>query len=293
MEAIQARARQSVYWPKIDDTIKAHCQSCETCQQRAPSQPKQPLIPTPPPEYPCQHVVADLFEIEKHIYLSFACRLTGWLEIGSMKNSARSIDIIKVLREWFHRLGIPEEISLDGGPNLDSKELLQFLKQWGVRRRLSSAYYPQSNGRAEAAVKTSKRIIMENVGDDDKIARALLAYRNTPLKGSDTSPAQLMLGRNIREFVPAPPSGYRVSNRWSHFLRQREKSMIKTNENLIKQTENRLSLGELPIGCEVRCQNTRTNEWDRMGMVVENCGFRQYKIRMHGSGRIVLRSHIH
>ena len=120
VEAIQARARQSVYWPKIDDAIKAHCRSCESCQRHAPSQPKQPIIPTPPPEYPCQQVVADLFQIEKYIYLSFACRLTGWLEIGSMRGSARSIDIINVLREWFHRLGIPEEISLDGGPNLDS-----------------------------------------------------------------------------------------------------------------------------------------------------------------------------
>ena len=112
-------------------------------------------------------------------------------------------------------------MSLDGGPNLDSREFLEFMKQWGIKRRLSSAYYPQSNGRAEVAVKTAKRIIMEHVGDNDKIARALLAYRNTPLKGCDASPAQLMLGRSIRDFVPAPPSGYRVSNKWSHYLRQR------------------------------------------------------------------------
>ena len=229
-ESIQSRARQSVYWPGIDDMIKLHCQSCEVCQKHAPSQPKQPIIPTPPPEYPCQQVVADLYEFEGCHYLSFADRLTGWLEIATLKTSTRSIDIIQVIREWFHRLGIPEQISLDGGPNLDSREFMQFLKQWGVTRRLSSAYYPQSNGRAEAAVKTAKRIIMEHTGNRDKIARALLAYRNTPLKGCDASPAQLMLGRNIRDFVPAPPSGYRVSNKWAHFLRQREISMLNKQE---------------------------------------------------------------
>ena len=134
--SIQSRARQSVYWPGIDDMIKLHCQSCEVCQKHAPSQPKQPIIPTPPPEYPCQQVVADLYEFEGCHYLSFADRLTGWLEIATLKTSTRSIDIIQVIREWFHRLGIPEQISLDGGPNLDSREFMQLLKQWGVTRRL-------------------------------------------------------------------------------------------------------------------------------------------------------------
>ena len=184
-------------------------------------------------------------------------------------------------------------MSLDGGPNLDSREFLDFMKKWGIDRRLSSAYYPQSNGRAEAAVKTAKRITREHLGDNDKIARALLAYRNTPLKGCEASPAQLMLGRNIRDFVPAPSSGYRVSSKWAHFLRQREVAILKNNAKVVQQTEHRLSLGDLTVGTEVRCQNTRNNEWDRVGTIVECCGFRQYQVRMHGSGRIALRNRIH
>ena len=41
---------------------------------------------------------------------------------------------------------ITEEISLDGGPNLSSKEIKDWLENWGVTIRPSSAYYPQSNG---------------------------------------------------------------------------------------------------------------------------------------------------
>ena len=160
--------------------------------------------------------------------MAFACRLTGWLEIASLKSSTKSSDVIKVLREWFHRLGIPEETSLDGEPNLDPREFLDFMKKWGIVRRLSSAYYPQSNGRAEVVVKTAKRIPREHIGGNDKIARALLAYRSTPLKGYEASPARLMLGRNIQHFVTAPSSGYRVSSiKWAHFLRQREVAILK------------------------------------------------------------------
>ena len=107
---------------------------------------------TPTPEYPFQKVVADLFHIGRHQYLAYACRLTGWLEIACLKFSDTTTDIIEVFGEIFHGFGVPEEVSLDGGPNVNSKECLDFLHRWDVHRRLSFAYYPQSNGWAEAAV---------------------------------------------------------------------------------------------------------------------------------------------
>ena len=63
----------------------------------------------------------------------------------------------------------------------------EWLKKWGVKIRQSSAYYPQSNGRAEAGVKSLKRLLMSNTGTNgtintDAVAHALLQYRNTPLR---------------------------------------------------------------------------------------------------------------
>ena len=146
---------------------------------------------------------------------------------------------------------------------------------------MSSAYFPQSNGRAEAAVKTAKRIITSNTGikgsmDTDKIARALLQYRNTPIMGTNTSPAMLMLGRNLRDFVPSPPCGYRVSDKWAHFLRKREESITKNCDHYTSTTSHRLSLNEFSIGTEVLCQNTKPNELDKGGIVIDQ--YRQYKV---------------
>ena len=137
-------------------------------------------------------------------------------------------------REFFHRFGVPEELAMDGGPNISSTEITAFLKQWGTRWQQSSAYYPKSNGCAEAAVKTMKCVICGNTGrqgniNNDNIAAALLQYRNTPPKGINKSPAQLLLGRKLRDTIPQPSSGYKVSPQWEYSLRQREKVMAESN----------------------------------------------------------------
>ena len=297
-ESILARTRNSVYWPGITNDIITSCESCPECQKMAPSQPKEPLVMTKPPEYPFQQAVADLFSKNSTSYLAYACRLTAWLEVAHFPSSVPSREVIKVLREFFHRFGIPEEISLDGGPNLDSLECLEFLKSWGVARRLSSAYYAQSNGRAEVAVKTAKRILTGNTGprgslNTDAASKALMQYRNTPIKGTDTSPAQLLLGRSIRDSVPQPPSAYKVSAKWQQMLRQREKSMSKSADTSHQETSSRRTLDVLTVGTEVLIQNAESKRWDRSGMVVEVCPFRQYKVKVHGSGRYTIRNRIH
>ena len=81
--------------------------------------------------------------------------------------------------------------------------------------RLSSAHYHQSNGRAEVGVKSMKRLLRGNTGrkgaiDTDKVAQALLQYRNTPLRGINKSPAELALGRSLRDTVPLPRQRYKI-----------------------------------------------------------------------------------
>ena len=60
-------------------------------------------------------------------------------------------------------VGVPEEIASGGGPPYNPMEYDAFLIMWDVRKRKSSAYFPQSNGRAEATVKTAKRILQDNI----------------------------------------------------------------------------------------------------------------------------------
>ena len=121
---------------------------------------------------------------------------------GTTKAGAQGLTA--ALREIFATFGVPEEISSDGGPEFSSAATADFLTRWEGRHRMSSAYLPQSNGRAEVAVKKAMRMLMDNVGptgslNNDGLLRALLQSRNTPDPDCNISTAQVVLGRPIRD----------------------------------------------------------------------------------------------
>ena len=118
-----------------------------------------------------------------------------------------------------------------------------FFRKWGVSTRVSSAHYPQSKGRAEAAVKTAKRVLRGNTGADgslnnDKPSLALLQYLNTPLRDIDRSPAQLAMGRQLRDGVPAVTCRLKVDRFWGQTLRERERQMGRHIERVLQERAN-------------------------------------------------------
>ena len=58
------------------------------------------------------------------------------------------------------------------------------------------------NSRAEAAVKTAKRLIIKAQETNTDPFLALLEWRNTPSEQLGRSPAQLLLGRRTRTRLP-------------------------------------------------------------------------------------------
>ncbi|XP_064100950.1 uncharacterized protein K02A2.6-like [Macrobrachium nipponense] len=182
--------------------------------------------------------------------------------------------------------GAPEEISLDGGTNLVSIEMASFLQKWGVRMRISSAHYPQSNGRAEAAVRTAKRTIQDNTRSDgsldtDSFARAILQYRNTPLKDIDKSPAQLAMGRQLRDSVPMIKSYHKITEQWADIMIDREEKMGRHLRNVnFRHDSSAKRLRPLQTGTTVAVQNVVSKAWDRIARVIEMKGDSQYVIKL-------------
>ena len=130
-------------------------------------------------------MAAYYFELKKYSYLVYVDCYSGWNRTAHFPpGKSTSAELIKVLRREFGDMGVPEELSCDGGKNLTSVEVREWLKGWGVRLRISSAHYPQSNRRAECAVKAAKQLVANNTMasgalDTDKFLHANLAYRNS------------------------------------------------------------------------------------------------------------------
>lgn len=83
----------------------------------------------------------------------------------------------------------------------------KFATKWGFNHVTSSPWYPQSNGKAEATVKSMKKIICAAWNgrqlDEDMLCRALLQYHNTPSRKDGFSPAQKLYGRPVQD-TPSP-----------------------------------------------------------------------------------------
>ena len=205
--SMQLRAQSIVFWPGMTEAIQATRSGCRECNRNAPSQATIPSEPAVPPSTPFEQIFADFFDFGGSHYLVAGDRLSGWSEIfstptGSSWSGARGV--IACLRSLFSTFGVPEELATDGGPEFTADKTKEFLHRWGVKHRLSSAYHPQSNGRAEVAVKSTKRLMRSNVGptgtlNTDKLLRALLQMRNTPDPDCNLSPAQILYGRPIRD----------------------------------------------------------------------------------------------
>ena len=281
---------------------------CNSCNRIMPSHaripPTLPLIPSTPFEA----IVCDFFNFIGNNYLISTDRLSGWLELQHVKVGTREAGaegLCNALRKLMATFGVPTELSSDGGPEFSAGETKAFLKKWGFNHRVSSVAFPSSNGRAELAVKASKRMLMNNVSpsrslDNDAMVRALLVYRNTPDPGCKLSPAQILFGRTLRDTIPSLSQGGsifdsgHVANEWKEAWAAKEAALktryMKTLDNLDEHTRK---LHPLNIGDHVLIQNQSgpfPKKWDKSGIIVEVKTYDQYSVRVDGSGRITLRN---
>ena len=305
------RAKASFFWPGITSDIAKTRDNCRTCDTIAPSQPQMESVPPEIPIYPFQMICSDYFDLEGTHYLVTVDRFTGWVDVRRAEpgtDEAGAKGLISVMKETFMAFGVPEEVANDGGPEYKSHEFGDFLKRWGVRLRMSSAYHAQSNGRAEVAVKTVKRALRDNTGPDgrldtDTFARALLLLRNTPDRDTGTSPAELLFGRNLRDALPHPyarrqpliENNSPVDKRWLQMWSERESAMrVRAAELVDKIDAQAHDLAPLVVGDRVRVQNQtgpHKTRWSRTGQVMEiNPAFDQYHIKMDGSRRTTTRN---
>ena len=303
--SMQLRAQAIAFWPGMTQDIALRRAECDDCNRNAPSQATLPSEPSNPPSLPFQQIVADFYDFGGFHYLVAADRLSGFSEAfltptGTSHAGARGL--VACLRKWFEAFGVPEQISSDGGTEFTSEYTQAFFSKWGVEHRISSAYHPQSNGRAEVAVKTVKRLMHNNTNtasgslDTDRFLRAMLQLRNTPDPDCGISPAEIVFGRPLRDnlsFVSySKRSAY--SQRWQDAWSMKEEALrarfVKTTERLNQHARD---LPPLVPGSRCFLQNQTGNakkKWHRTGIVIEVQPHDKYVIKVDGTGRITTRN---
>ena len=119
-------------------------------------------------------------------------------------------------------------------------------------------------------------------------------YRNTPCRDTKLSPSEIIFGRPLRDHLPSLPIHYRPREEWTLTRERRELALAQRyakQEKLLN--EHTKALPPLKQGDMVAIQNQhcpRPKKWDRTGLIVETLPHLQYRVRVHGSGRITLRN---
>lgn len=292
VERTKRRARQTVYWPGIDNDITNVVSSCSLCRSLLPSHQNEPLWQDDdPPSRVFESVSADYFHLAGRTFLVYVDRLSGWPYVCSCSRPASAAQLVCFLRSVFADTGVPVAIRTDGGPQFTSSTLRRFLARWGVEHRVTSPYNPRANGHAESAVKIVKKLITTTAKDGrldcDDFARGLLELRNTP-RANGRSPAQVLFGHPLRSTVPAHHRSF--APEW-----QRAADVCDAKASLLRrQAKERhdataRTLTVLRIGSYVDVQDHVSGRWDRMGVIVGVGKRRDYLVKM-GSGRTLWRN---
>ena len=155
-----------------------------------------------------------------------------------------------------------------------------------MKHRISSAYFPQSNGRAEVAVKTAKRLLHDNIGrsgslNNDNFLRAMLQLRNTPDPDCNLSPAEIVFGRPIRDAFSFINRIEKFKNpnvrpMWREAWRAKEAAVrTRFTRNTERLNASARDLVPLETGQRAFVQNqtgSHLTKWDRSGIIMESQG---------------------
>lgn len=278
VEGCLRRARECLYWLGMNEEIKTFISKCDICRSVDPKQQKETLHPHDMASRPWAKVGTDLFSFHNKDYLVTVDYYSNFWEVDYLPDT-KSNTVIRKLKAHFARQGIPDTVISDNGPQYASLEFQRFSQKWGFEHRTSSPGYPQSNGKAESAVKTAKRLMLKAAAARQDPYLAMLDHRNTPSQGLNTSPAQRLLSRRTRTLLPT--RDILLEPEVTH-----NDKGLKDNRERQEKYYNRTAkdMDSLTSGDSVRVQPCDTHKDWRHAKVVQQVSHRSYEVELESGG---------
>ena len=282
-----ALATQLYYWPSMKNDIRSLVRSCQACMTLRPSNQKEPLtLPSgsSAATAPMSHVGVDLYDLNGQAWLVMVDRYSGFPFTHRLTSTTTSA-VTATLSSWFHDFGWPTTIRSDGGPQFRT-EFANFCADHNIVHELASAHNPQSNGLAEAAVKTVKTLQRKCIAAGENFKEALTEWRNTP-RADGYSPAQMFFGRRQRSQLPTLPMHHlRIADESAEACRQATACKAKDAYD-----SSARALTPLSIGQDVLMQHHVTKRWDKLVRVTAaRPEGHSYEVHCFDDGRTYIRN---
>ncbi|XP_060723274.1 uncharacterized protein K02A2.6-like [Tachysurus vachellii] len=259
------RAKCSVWWPGLSKEIQSLINNCKDCLETRPTQKREPLLTTPLPNRPWEKIGADICEVDKQHYLIVVDYFSRYIDIAHLSDLSGKTTRA-CLQNMFARWGCPNVLFSDNGPQFSGRAFRDFARDYDFQHVTSSPHYAQSNGEAERAVQTAKKILKQS----DPFA-ALMSYRATPIQATGVSPSQLMMGRRIRTTVPTLESNLQPEWPDLHQVRKLDCKAKGSYRKYYNKRNNVRTLPEISPCASVAVKLDDERGWIRSGTVLEKC----------------------
>ena len=203
----KAMIREKVWFPKIDEAVKATLDSCLACQATGKQNPPEPVKLSEMPRAPWEKLHADFYgPLPSGDYLLVVIdRYSRFPEVEFVKSTKLSVLIPKFDR-IFAVHGIPEVIKTDNGPPFNSDDFSRYLIALGIKHDPTTPVWPQANGEVERFNQPLGKVIQAALIEGrpwrQEIQRFLLQYRTTPHSVTKVAPCELLFNRQVRGKLP-------------------------------------------------------------------------------------------
>ena len=189
--------------------------------QLVPKQAQINLSAWPVPDGPWQRIHIDFAgPFLDDMWLVVMDAYSKWRHVLKLNKYPTSETTTSALDDLFAIWGRPETIVSDNGPQFASKKFADWCSAHSIAHLTSAPFHPASNGETERLVGVFKQTMKRAVREEKKskhlaLREFLQQYRVTPHCTTGRTPAELMLGHQVRSSLSLCYNHVRIRRNFS------------------------------------------------------------------------------
>ena len=230
-------AKARYFWPKMAQSIEAHCNACLICIQHSQAKPEEAIMPTAPastPSSPFEVIYCDEFSFEHKDYLMIVDGYSNYSKAIHLPGRRTASVLIKHLLQWQMDHGFARVIGTDGAKVFTGEEFQAFLEENKIQHRLSAPMKSSSNGRVEERIKAYKNMLTklqyEGRKNEAEARATWELLQNMPSKPGQFSPARLAFRRERRHpLMPCLPAEGGEIEKGREQMEEKDREQVRRN----------------------------------------------------------------